>query len=168
MEQRSAIYNSRPEWPMSQGIISGGSRIVAMQYNDRWKKLRKIMHSILNNRQTEVYKPFQDLESRQLLHDYLQTPKEWYTANGRFANSVIMSVVFGRRSILGDPATAELFRTMEDFLRETQPGANMVDAYPVLNGLPRFLQWWRHRGEEIFRRTRAYVFIDSKVTQSGD
>ena len=142
---------------MTQGIISGNSRIVAMPYNDRWKKLRKIMHAILNSRQTDIYKPFQDLESRHLLHDYLKTPEMWYTANGRFANSVIMSVVFGRRSVLGDSATAELFQTIEDFLTATQPGANIVDAYPVFAKLPQVLQWWRPRGLEIFNRTRAYV-----------
>ncbi|KAG8628525.1 hypothetical protein KVT40_004398 [Elsinoe batatas] len=154
MEKRSAIYSSRPEWPMAQGIISGGSRIVSMQYNDKWRKLRKIMHGILNIRQTDIYKPYQDLESRQLLWDFLKNPDKWYSASGRFSNSVIMSVIFGRRSILGDPATAELFQTMEDFLMQTQPGANLVDAYPVLNKLPSFLHWWRPRGEEIFKRTR--------------
>ncbi|KAF4555597.1 Cytochrome P450-like protein 29 [Elsinoe fawcettii] len=154
MEKRSAIYNSRPEWPMAQGIISGGSRIVSMQYNEKWRKLRKIMHSILNVRQTDIYKPYQDLESRQLLWDYLKNPDKWYAASGRFSNSVIMSVIFGRRSVLGDPATAELFRTMEEFLLETFPGANLVDSYPVLAKLPSFLHWWRPRGLEIFHRTR--------------
>ncbi|PNS18823.1 3-hydroxyphenylacetate 6-hydroxylase [Sphaceloma murrayae] len=154
MEKRSAIYNSRPEWPMAQGIISGGSRIVAMQYNEKWRKLRKIMHGILNVRQIEVYKPYQDLESKQLLWDYLKNPDKWYTAAGRFSNSVIMSVIFGRRSVLGDPATQELFQTMEDFLMQTQPGANLVDAYPILNNLPSFLHWWRPKGLKIFNRTR--------------
>ena len=139
---------------MTQDIISGGSRIVMMSYNDRWRKLRKIMHSILNSRQTEIYKPFQDIESRHLLWDYLHNPDKWYTANGRFANSVIMSVVFGRRSQLGDPATAKLFETVEDFLFNVQPGANLVDAYPVLNKLPTFLQWWRPRGLRLFHKTR--------------
>ncbi|PSK59461.1 3-hydroxyphenylacetate 6-hydroxylase [Elsinoe australis] len=166
MEKRSNIYNSRPEWPMAQGIISGGSRIVAMQYNERWRKIRKIMHSILNVQQIEVYKPFQDLESKQLLWDYLKNPDKWYAANGRFANSVIMSVIFGRRSILGDPATAELFKTMEDFLMETQPGANLVDAYPILNKLPSFLHWWRPRGLRIFHRTRACYKREVDLIQS--
>ncbi|KAI1623907.1 cytochrome P450 [Exophiala viscosa] len=159
MERRSAIYSSRPEWPMTQDIISGGSRIVMMGYNDHWRKLRKIMHSILNSRQTEVYKPFQDTESRHLLWDYLHNPDKWYTANGRFANSVIMSVVFGRRSQLGEPATEKLFETIEDFLSNVQPGANLVDGYPVLAKLPTFLQWWRPRGLRLFHKTRK-VYAD--------
>ncbi|KAK5320481.1 hypothetical protein LTR93_006693 [Exophiala xenobiotica] len=165
MERRSAIYSSRPEWPMTQDILSGGSRIVMMGYTDRWRKLRKIMHSILNSGQTEVYKPFQDIESRHLLWDYLHNPGKWYTANGRFANSVIMSVVFGRRSQLDDPATAKLFETVEDFLFNAQPGANLVDAYPILSKLPTFLQWWRPRGHRLFHKTLKVYQDEVKTIQ---
>ncbi|KAK9630670.1 hypothetical protein V6Z96_001952 [Aspergillus fumigatus] len=64
-----------------------------------------------------------------------------------------MSVVFGRRSLLDDPDVAELFETIELFLAEQQPGVNLVNAFPVLANLPRFLQWWRPRGERIFQKT---------------
>ncbi|KAH1974866.1 hypothetical protein KXW88_000589 [Aspergillus fumigatus] len=100
-----------------------------------------------------MFQPFQDLESRQLCWDYLHKPDRWFAANGRYANSVIMSVVFGRRSLLDDPDVAELFETIELFLAEQQPGVNLVDAFPVLANLPRFLQWWRPRGERIFQKT---------------
>lgn len=100
-----------------------------------------------------MFQPFQDLESRQLFWDYLHKPDRWFAANGRYANSVIMSVVFGRRSLLDDPDVAELFETIELFLAEQQPGVNLVNAFPVLANLPRFLQWWRPRGERIFQKT---------------
>jgi hypothetical protein len=65
-----------------------------------------------------------------------------------------MSVVFGRRSDLDDPATLELFETIELFLENQQPGKNIVDGFPVLEKIPKALQWWRPRGEEIFQKTR--------------
>ena len=154
MERRAAIYCSRPEFPMTQDIMSGKSRIVLMPYNDRWRMLRKIMHNILSTRSQDVFKPFQDLESKHLLWDYLHHPDRWFAANGRFANSVIMSVVFGRRSTLDDPDIVELFDTIELFLNNQQPGVNFVDGFPFLAKLPPSLQWWRPRGEEIFRKTR--------------
>lgn len=157
MERRAAIYCSRPPFPMTQGIMSGNSRIVLMPYNDRWRQLRKIMHNILSTRQADTYKPFQDLESKHLLHDYLHNPDRWFTANGRYANSVIMSVVFGRRSDLDDPEVAELFETIELFLENQQPGVNIVDGFPILDKLPNVLQWWRPRGQRIFEMTRRYV-----------
>lgn len=138
---------------MTQGIMSGNSRIVLMPYGERWRMLRKIMHQILGARQQDVFMPFQDLESKNLCWDYLHAPDRWWSANGRYANSVIMSVVFGRRSVLDDPDVVELFETIDLFLENQQPGVNLVDAFPILDKLPKRLQWWRPRGEEIFRKT---------------
>lgn len=112
------------------------------------------MHQILSTRQKDVFQPFQDLESKNLLYDYLHNPGKWYLANGRFANSVIMSVVFGTRSTLDDPEVVALFETIEMFLEEQQPGKNVVDGFPILATLPKALQWWRPRGERIFNITR--------------
>ncbi|RMJ23696.1 Cytochrome P450 [Aspergillus sp. HF37] len=154
MERRAAIYSSRPPFPMTQDIMSRGSRIVLMQYNDRWRLLRKVMHQILSARNQAIFMPFQDLESKQLCWDYLHNPDRWWSANGRYANSVIMSVVFGRRSTLDDPEIAELFETLELFLENQQPGANIVDAFPVLTKFPNLLQWWRPKGDRIYEKTR--------------
>jgi hypothetical protein len=139
---------------MTQDIMSKGSRIVLMPYGDSWRTLRKIMHNILSARQKDVFRPFQDIESRHLCYDYLHNPEKWWVANGRFANSVIMSVVFGRRVTLDDPNLVELFETIDLFLSNQQPGVNIVDGFPVLAKLPQALQWWRPRGERIFQKTR--------------
>ncbi|KAF2647056.1 cytochrome P450 [Lophiostoma macrostomum CBS 122681] len=162
MERRAAIYCSRPDFPMTQGIMSRESRIVLIPYNDRWRVLRKIMHNILSSRQHDVFMPFQDLESKNLLWDYLETPDRWWSANGRYANSVIMSVIFGRRSVLDEPNQIELFETAEEFLEEQQPGKNIVDGYPVLQKLPRSLQWWRPRGNRIYEKTRNVYLREVK------
>lgn len=140
---------------MTQEIMSKNSRIVLMPYGEQWRVVRKIMHNILSARQKDIFKPFQDVESKHLCWDYLHTPEKWWVSNGRFANSVIMSVVFGRRVELDDPDMKELFETIELFLSNQQPGVNIVDGFPVLAKLPEALQWWRPRGEEIFRKTKA-------------
>jgi len=50
------------------------------------------MHSILNNRQAETkFTAYQELESKQLVYDYLTDPGDFHLANQRFSNSVIMS-----------------------------------------------------------------------------
>lgn len=154
MERRAAIYASRPAFPMTQGLMSGNSRIVLMPYNEHWRVLRRIMHQILSSRQKDVFMPFQDLESKQLCWDYLQQPQAWWAANARYANSVIMSVVFGQRSTANDPDVIELFETIELFLKNQQPGRNIVDVFPYLANLPESLQWWRKRGLQVFDKTR--------------
>lgn len=139
---------------MTQGIMSQNSRIVLMPYGEKWRKVRKIMHNIIGARQLNLYNSFQELESRHLLYNYLHSPERWFSANGRYSNSVIMSVVFGRRSDLDDPDVVELFETIEEFLAQQQPGKNIVDGFPILDKLPKPLQWWRAKGERNFEKTR--------------
>jgi cytochrome P450 len=152
MEKRAAIYSSRPNQPMTDKIMSGGNRILLMPYNNRWRSLRKIMHAILNKTNMNTFQPFQDLESKHLIYDYLHSPDKWYNANQRFSNSVILSVVFGKRMELGDPRTTELLETASEIIRAMQPGASIADVLPVLENLPKPLQWWRPRGERAYQK----------------
>lgn len=159
MEKRSAIYSSRTHLPMTSEIMSGGNRILLMPYNDRWRAIRKIMHSILNKKNSPTFAPFQDLESKHLIYDYLHSPDKWYKANQRLANSVIMSVVFGKRMELEDPKTRELLETSSEIIGAMQPGASVADALPFLENLPKPLQWWRPRGERAFQKCLKLVLI---------
>lgn len=126
------------------------------------------MHNVLMARQQDVFMPFQDLESKHLLWDYLEKPDRWWSANGRYANSVIMSVVYGRRSMLDDPDVVELFETLELFLENQQPGVNIVDGFHFLKRLPKGLQWWRPRGDAIFRKTARHVKSPTDFRSDAD
>ncbi|KAH7303794.1 putative cytochrome P450 [Stachybotrys elegans] len=157
LEKRAAIYCSRPPFPLSHDIMSGGSRVLLMPYGDRWRLIRKVMHLILGTRVKDVFMPLQDVESKQLIWEYLQAPEKWYIANARYANSVIRNVVFGVRSRLDDPETKLLFETIEAFLASAQGGVATVDAFPSLAKLPVFLQWWRPYGEREFQKVKSSV-----------
>jgi hypothetical protein len=67
-----------------------------------------------------------------------------------------MSVVFGRRTMTEDNDVDALFRTIDLFVSNQFPGTWIVDGYPQLAKLPKFLQWWRPYGEGIFRETVGY------------
>ena len=122
-----------------------------MPYGERWRVLRKIMHAILNKTNMPLFAPFQDVESRNLLWDFLQDPDMWFRATQRYANGVIMGVVFGTRMDMGDEDIKELFETSNELIAALQPGANLVDGWTWLENLPTTLQWWRRRGERLNR-----------------
>ena len=109
--------------------MSGNNRFLLMPYGGRWRSIRKVMHQVLNSRQADKFQVYQDIESRRLLHAYLHHPDMWYRANQQFANSVILSVVFGRTADMNDPTMAELFASLQVFLRNIKPGANLVDMF---------------------------------------
>ncbi|KAL2014233.1 hypothetical protein VTN00DRAFT_1758 [Thermoascus crustaceus] len=106
--------------------------MVLMPCCDKWRALRKIMHQVLNTRQADKFKPYQELESKKLLYDYLHKPDKRYIANQRFVNSVIVSVVFGRRSELDDPEMKELFNSSENFfwrIHSQEPILSMASSF---------------------------------------
>ena len=48
-------------------------------------------------RQSESYRPIQNLESKVLMYDLLTNPEEFRTHLERYAASVIVTVTYGRR-----------------------------------------------------------------------
>jgi hypothetical protein len=69
-----------------------------MPYNDLWRSARKIMHQLLTTKSAESYRPFQDVESKQLMWDYLHDPSTFHLHNARYANSGIPSPINSNKS----------------------------------------------------------------------
>lgn len=132
--------------------------MLLMGHVDRWRNQRKVMHSQLNGQQAESkFVPYQSLEVKQLVRDYLDTPEKFYLANQRFSNSVVTSVVFGRRARLDDQQLVIILGQMAEFGKALfSPTVSIADLFPWLSRLPKPLQWWRPYGERFFRETLVY------------
>lgn len=156
LDKRAAIYSSRMNLPMAYELISHRNRTLLMPYGDLWRRERKIIHQILNTNQQDIFQPFQDVESRALLANYLAHPETWYRAHGTFSGSVIMSVVFGRRAGLDDKSMRDSLAVSKEFVGYLAPGQALVDHFPFLAKIPWFksLQPWRWYGDDLYRRTR--------------
>lgn len=164
LEKRSTI-NSRPYRPNLFGIMSAGARIVMMGYTDKWRTQRKIFHSLLNSNAAEAkFVPFQDLESKQLVLDLLRSPESYHKASQRFSNSVILSVVFGRRARPNDELLAYILSyTGELGVYMFNPFVNPPDFFHWLNRLPEPLQWWRKFGNEYNALHVRYVLLTAEL-----
>ncbi|RKK12166.1 hypothetical protein BFJ66_g10945 [Fusarium oxysporum f. sp. cepae] len=156
LDKRAAIYSSRMNLPMAHEVVSQQNRTLLMPYGDLWRRQRKVMHQILNSNQQNIFHPFQDIESKALLANYLERPEHWYRAHGAFSGSVIMSVVFGRRAGLDDQNMQDSLSVSEEFVNYIAPGRALVDHFPFLIKIPWFksLQPWRWYGDDLYRRTR--------------
>ncbi|KAI6752560.1 hypothetical protein HG530_013929 [Fusarium avenaceum] len=162
LEKKAAIYSSRQDLPMANNIISGNKRLLLMPYGPDWRKQRKAMHQILNNTKSNIFQPFQDVESRALLHHYMDNPGRWWEANARFANSIIMSVTYGKRSGLGDANLASLLSNAEQFVPYLMPGQALIDIFPWLLKLPIPSSWqpWRWWGDALHQSTKRCSQVD--------
>ena len=74
MDKKSNIYSLKPDLYVSQDLISGGYRMLFMKYDQQWRTIRKMCHSLLNVQAARTYVPYQVLENKQMLNDLLDTP----------------------------------------------------------------------------------------------
>jgi len=77
-------------------------RMALMEYGPRWRKLRRTMGMFTSMTDVKKFAGSMDLESTVMVNDYLDDPDNAYQHHARFANSVVMTAGFGRRTQKGD------------------------------------------------------------------
>lgn len=97
MDKQSASTSGRPPMPVGADIISGDMRFLLMTYSPRWRRLRAIVHKLLTPKASDTFKPSQEFEAKQLLHDILKEPEKTYDHCRRYTTSVVMTSTYGRR-----------------------------------------------------------------------
>ena len=102
LDRQSAITSGRAPMPVGSDLISGGKRFLLMSYTPEWRKLRTIVHKLLTPKVSATFKPSQELEAKQLIHDiYTDTlnkdEESFYMHVRRYSTSVIMTSTYGRR-----------------------------------------------------------------------
>lgn len=157
LDKRGSKYSSRVAAPMISDVISRNRRILMLPNNDLWKQERRIVHDIIGPSSKDIFGPLQDLESRALLFEYLQEPQSWYLGHARYANSLIMSMVMGRRTTLHDKNLHNIIEANNTLLELLDPGSNILDIFPFLLKipLPLGLQPWRWWGDSVHEKTKA-------------
>ncbi|KAJ7672234.1 cytochrome P450 [Mycena polygramma] len=150
LDRKGEIYSGRPRHIVGHEILSGGMRGIGMSYDTRYRRWKSLMQAGLNPKAALGYRPLMSLESSILLRDILCSggPLEYRDHIRRFAVSVIFSVTYGRRiKSLSDPMVLKNMETSDYFVKVHIPGKFLVESWPVLLYLPRFLQWFRWEPE---------------------
>lgn len=159
LDKRSNIYSSRPEIYLGN-IVSGDQRMLLMEYGDRWRIPRKLVHNSLNIKAARTYVPYQDLENKAMLLAFLESPGHFADHIRRYANSLTTQMLFGFRTVsIDDPKLKRLFRAFAGFSdvmgSET---AAFLDVFPILRYLPDALLPVRKHAKELHRE-EANLFV---------
>lgn len=117
-------------------------------YDARFKLHQRLQSPVLNERAASVYLPFQELESKQLLFDLLDTAGgggiDCHGHVERATASIIYALLYGHRlRTSSDPILLTAHAVNHVFDQLVQVGAYLVDSFPVLNILPGFLAPWK-------------------------
>ena len=102
LDKQSANTSGRQPMPVGSDLVSGGKRFFLMSYTPEWRKLRAIVHKLLTPKLSATFKPSQELEATQLLHDiFVNTlsndQESFYMHVRRYTTSVIVTSTYGRR-----------------------------------------------------------------------
>lgn len=165
MDRNSAVTSSRKPSPMVSDIVSGGNRMLFMPYGtptsqkvltkgDDWRRIRQIIHGLLTPKQSDKFKPSQDLESKKYIYDILTDNEDnmkFYQHVRRYTSSVIMMATYAKRvESLEDPDLQDIYQELMNFSTVVARGQYIVEEYPILAKIiPRPLQWWRPYGEKL-------------------
>ncbi|BGP32800.1 hypothetical protein JCM10296v2_004584 [Rhodotorula toruloides] len=154
LEKKSNIYSSRPTFIMGQELLSGNMRGLMSGYNDLWRRWRKVLHGAFMQKAADNYKPIQNFESKQLMHDLLTKPEGFRDLLERYAASVIVTVNYGRRvhNVWTDTVVCENRRSMDVLTSVNIPGKYLVESLPIMLKLPNFLTPWRQYALEQKQR----------------
>ena len=99
-DKQSAITSSRVPLPVASDIISGGKRFVFMPYTPKWRILRAIAQRLLSQKMSNISKPSQEYEAKQMVFDLLTDNKngqEFYMHSRRYTTSAVMTTTYGKR-----------------------------------------------------------------------
>jgi cytochrome P450 len=159
MEKRSGNTADRPP-SFIVDKVTGGLSMVLARYGHEWRVLRKTAHAILTPSAVTAHLPIQLAESVQVMYDLLKTPEYFYTHIRRYSNSVIMSVLYGKRCPRYETREATLFFEAQHLWElSLEPGAHPpIDVFPFLQHIPRRWAPWKKLCEETRKLQRELYF----------
>jgi len=151
LEKRKDIYDSRPQFILARECMTKRLIFILFPYDSRWKTHRRLASNFLSNRHVRSYRYVQDIESRQLLYDLLGS-KDFAGESRRFNISNFMTLIYGKR------IESRMNREIEEVtqipqqigIAMAQAQAALVEAFPILNRLPRWAAPWKRMGDAYF------------------
>lgn len=114
------------------------------------------MHQVANASVAPQYHSTQELEATRMLADLIRDPARYEHWFQRYSAAVVFRLAFGKRIDTGDEEIVQQIVAVNHNLeRIASPGAYLVDTFPILMKLPRFLAPFKREIEELHRREHS-------------
>lgn len=162
LNRRSARYSDRPRMVMSGELVTKGMHMLLRPYDERYRLHQRMEAPLLTLRSASSYRPLQDIESCQLLFDvlaesdkYADKGVDFHHHHERAMASTIYCLNYGYRLKTGyEKELLDGKRVQAEFAKTGQVGAYIVDSFPSLNKLPKFLAPWKKTAEGLYELER--------------
>ncbi|KAF9024635.1 cytochrome P450 [Hymenopellis radicata] len=140
LDQQSWATADRPASYLTD-LVTDGMHLALRNYDDLGRALRKGAQAVLTPQASARHFPIQHAEATQLMYDFMKQPEAFFNHIRRYTDSVISSVVLGKRSPSYESEHTVLFYEFR----------TPVDMVPILKYLPEFLAPWKKESRELRR-----------------
>ncbi|KAF9023685.1 cytochrome P450 [Hymenopellis radicata] len=155
LEQRGSIYSDRPRLVMSGELAGYVDSVPLTPSGNRHREYRKLMSEALTAKKVQDYYVLEEEKAREYLVDLLRTPEDFLSHTRRTVAAIVFMITHGHELADGKDHLMELAeRTDEDFSESSVAGAFMVDVFPILTYLPRWLGFDWMKKEKIYQKNR--------------
>ncbi|KAG2339978.1 cytochrome P450 [Suillus weaverae] len=138
MENQGRLLADRPRMIAVGEMFTGGVSLVFLPFGDRFRRMRRALHSHLRPKAAEAYQPLLMSHAKNIVLDVLDNPQNIQQHVMIYAATTIMKVAYGKNTPMyaTDLEVVELRQTIKMFTAISRPGAYLVDSIPWLKYLP--------------------------------
>ncbi|KAK0222504.1 cytochrome P450 [Armillaria nabsnona] len=141
MEKEGASLVDRPRSISAGETLSGGMRTLLTPAGDRFKKMRRALHSHLQPKSITSYWPILMKNAKQNLLDITENPDRHQDHAKRYAVAVVMGLAYGKvPPSFEDPEVQAVNRCLTTLGLTMRTGAWKVDILPLLKYVPGYLK----------------------------
>ncbi|TBU55416.1 cytochrome P450 [Dichomitus squalens] len=156
LDQRSINYSDRPRLTMLS-FLDLSWVIPLMQYGERWRKHRRLLHRYCNSAAARQYEPLQQRKARELLVQLRLEPDRFVEHSNYAVGTILLDLTYGTYDKGTTARYLQYAKNSADTLAEIfLPGALLVQYAPLLRYFPSWfpgssyknrMETWR----EVFR-----------------
>ncbi|KAF8446404.1 cytochrome P450 [Boletus edulis BED1] len=169
MEKEGASLADRPRSIAAGETLSGGLRIITSRSGDRLRRLRRVMHAVMQPKVAATYEPIQLRHAKNMLLDILDDPESHQMHTRGFAASTVMEIIYGKTTptSYNDPEVIAANRCIMRFGQAMTPKVYLVDTYPILRYVPGYLTQLRTWHQEELALFEGQLDVVRKQMAEG-
>ncbi|KAJ7177912.1 cytochrome P450 [Mycena filopes] len=136
LERRSGVYSDRPVSWMAHLAGRDETMFQLSSLDARFPKYRKMLHSGLNRRATQLYRPTQDHQLRVLLRGLAERPERFVVYIKTYVAAIALKIAYGYNVSTDDDYLVKLVDEGARIMTEIGQPFYYVETFPFLRFLP--------------------------------
>ncbi|KAG1728980.1 cytochrome P450 [Suillus paluster] len=152
MEGQGGVLADRPRMIAAE-IFGGGLGITLTPFGDKFRRMRRALHTHLQPKAAAAYEPLQMSHAKKTVLDILDDPENFKNHATTYAATTITKVAYGSTTPFSatDPRVIEMHELMKLVVKLVRPDAYyLVEFIPWLKHLP----WYGRELKQGFERSK--------------